>query len=178
VVVPARPRLEDMEKTLAMAHAMKVDQDTAPGTKLTVMLGGHWWEGWTESDLPDEATAIDMAKAVLARQLGVTDEPVVAKARLAKNAIPQYQVGYHRDMQQVHETLVGEFGGRLKVAGSWCQGAVGVNDCIRKATEVAWSVAGEMDERTGVERFGKEERWVVVERSGKVVRESLKGKQE
>ena len=167
------------EKRVALAKATLVEQDTVRGTKLTVMLGGHWWHRWDPvTDIPDEETAIDMAKSVLERHLGVTDEPVVAKARLAKNAIPQYQVGYHRGMQTLHQDLLREFGGRLKVAGTWCQGAVGVNDCVRKATEVAWSVSKGMDEATGLERFGKDERWLVIEQDGKVLRESHKGKQE
>ena len=38
-----------------------VKQDTAPGTKLTVILGGHWWHDWAEPDLPTEDQAIEMA---------------------------------------------------------------------------------------------------------------------
>src|SRR2546430_11138083 len=45
------------------------------------------------SDLPDERSAVQMARSVLQRHLGITDRPIVAKARLARNAIPQYQVG-------------------------------------------------------------------------------------
>ncbi len=167
------------EKRIALLKATRIGQDTARGTKLTVMLGGHWWHRWDpETDVPDETTAISMAKSVLERHLGIIEEPAVAKATLAKHAIPQYQVGYHRCMQTLHQDLLNEFGGKLKVAGTWCQGAVGVNDCIRKATEIAWSVSKGMDEATGLERFGKEDRWMVIEQGGKVLQESHKGKQE
>lgn len=170
---------DTLVKNAAMADSLRVKQDTVPGTKLTVMLGGHWWDGWdADKDLPDEETAISMARAVLERHLAIVEEPVVAKARLARNAIPQYRVGYQQDMQRVHESLIGEFGGRLKIAGSWCQGAVGVNDCVRTATEVAWSIRDGANNKTGAERFGKEERYVMIEKDGRVVRESLKGRQE
>ena len=94
-----RPKPEDIAKAIAFAEEQakmtpNPSQDTARGTKLTVMLGGHWWDGWDpKSDLPDEESAIEMARAVVKRHLGITDMPVVAKARLARNAIPAVSSG-------------------------------------------------------------------------------------
>jgi len=163
-------------------------QDTVRGTKLTVMLGGQRWEGCNpESDRPHERSAVQLARSVLGRHLGITDRPIVAKARLARNAIAQYQVGYHRAMGMVHEQLLEDFEGRLKVAGPAFQGAVGVNDCVRAATSLALGLkeGWDGDERTGLEAFKDRdgarvgrERWVVVDKSGEVLRESFKGRQE
>ena len=155
------------------SNAESVQQDTASGMKLTVMLGGHWWEGWTPLDLPDKDTAVEMARRVLERHLGVRDRPVLAKAKLAFRAIPQYQVGYQQGMKRIHEQLVLSFRGRLKMAGTNVQGGVGVNDCVRKGREVALAVREGWDDRTGLEGFGNEkssmfERWVGVTRDGKV----------
>ena len=140
-------------------------QDTAPGTKLTVMLGGHWWNGWKDSDIPDEEEAIKMAKNVLKRHLDVDDEPVVAKARLQRDCIPQYPVGYRDYMAKIHkEVLVDQFKGRVKVAGPWWQGAVGVNDCIRRAREVAYSIEHKWDDKTGLEDFVGKEKWLLIDK--------------
>jgi oxygen-dependent protoporphyrinogen oxidase len=187
------PKTEDIAKAIAFAEeeakATPIpSQDTARGTKLTVMLGGHWWDGWdTNFDLPNEESAIKMARSVLERHLGITDMPIVVKAKLARNAIPQYQVGYHQGMGSVHEKLLEDFGGRLKVAGPAFQGSVGVNDCVRAATSLALGLkeGWDGDGRTGLEGFkdgdgarvGKE-RWVVVDKTGDVLRESLRGKQD
>ena len=186
-----RPSQEDIVKAIAFAEAEGhriPSQDTAQGTKLTVMLGGHWWDGWDPiSDLPNEESAIEMARAVLKRHLGITDMPVVAKARLAKNAIPQYQVGYYHAMQELHANLLEAFGGRLKVVGPSFQGAVGVNDCIKAATALALGLkeGWDGDRRTGLEAFTEgdgarigRERWIVLGKGGEVLRESLRGRQE
>ncbi|OJJ45392.1 hypothetical protein ASPZODRAFT_69950 [Penicilliopsis zonata CBS 506.65] len=107
-------------------------QDTAPGTKLTVMMGGHWWDGWQDSDYPDHDSAVQMARSLLERHLGITDAPAVARSRLQKNAIPQYTVGHLERLQNLSQSLRDEFNKRLTIAGSW-YGGVGVTDCVQQA---------------------------------------------
>lgn len=144
------------------AEETRVGQDTAPGTKLTVMMGGHWWKGWTKSDLPTEEEGIEMAKTVLARHLGIGESPAVAKARLNMNCIPQYPVGYRERMATIHEGLMKTYEGRMKVAGPWWQGGVGVNDCTRKARLAAHSIREQWDDKTGLEEYTEEEKWVLI----------------
>lgn len=143
---------------------LQVGQDTASGTKLAVMLGGHWWSGWSESDLPDEQTAIEMAKSVIARHLKITEEPMLAKARLQREAIPQYQVGYRDDMARIHGDLVSAFDGRLKVLGPWWQGGVGVNDCVKNARDTSRRIREAWDDQTGLEDYVGEEKWVLIDK--------------
>ena len=158
------------EETGQKELRIRMGQDTAPGTKLTIMMGGHWWDGWAEDDFPDEELAIAMAKNVLARHLGITEQPTVAKARLNRDAIPQYHVGYRGTMAKIHEGLKTEFRGRLKVAGPWWQGGVGVNDCVRKARETAFAIREGWDEKTGLEDYAEEEKWCLMDkRTGKVM---------
>lgn len=76
-----------------------------------------------------------MARSVLARHLGITGAPAVTRATVQKSCIPQYEVGHGDRMAGVHQMLRKEFGGRMRVAGSW-YGGVGVNDCLRGAWEV------------------------------------------
>ena len=120
IIPQSVPISENPERALGVifSSASAIEQDTATGTKLTVMMGGHWWDGWKPEDYPDEQTAIDMARTLLKRHLSITDSPVVARARLQRDAIPQHTVGHHDRMEQLDHALSREYGGRLKVAGS------------------------------------------------------------
>ena len=104
------------------------DLDASPGTKLTVMLGGHYWDGRSDAELPTPEEGQKMAEQVVARHLRVSDKPDVARAWLHKNCIPQYTVGHRQRLQSVDEEIK-RWGGRLSVGGAWVDG-VGVNDCI------------------------------------------------
>lgn len=108
--------------------------DSSPGTKLTVMLGGHWWDGWTS--YPTEADGIRMARSLLRRQLGITAEPALAKATLQKDCIPQYHVGYSKRLGALGDKLSQAFGRRMTIAGASWHG-VSVNDCINSGTSAA-----------------------------------------
>lgn len=146
-----------------------VGQDTAPGTKITVMMGGHWWDGAETYPTNDEGAA--MAKAVLKRHLGITDEPEAVLVNLQKNCIPQYTVGHEERMKGAHDDLMKSFGGRLAVAGNSYTG-VGVNDCVRAARDVAVRmrdtvVLGGGLAVTGLEHFWQERKYVPVDRPPK-----------
>ncbi|KFY92030.1 hypothetical protein V500_04351 [Pseudogymnoascus sp. VKM F-4518 (FW-2643)] len=101
----------------------------APGTKLTVMIGGHYWDGRSAAELPTPEEGQQMAERVLARHLKITDKPDQVQAILHKNCIPQYTVGHHQRLQSVDEAIKRQFGGRFSVGGAWVDG-VGVNDCV------------------------------------------------
>lgn len=135
-----------------------IGQDEVLGSKVTVMLGGHWWDDF--DTYPDETEGADMAKRVLKRHLGISDEPKVARVSLQKDCIPQYGVGHEDRMADASERLSRSFKGRLRVAGNSYTG-VGLNDCIRAARDV---VRGLVDStgRTGLETYvgGKKYSWV------------------
>ena len=48
-------------------------QDNVQGTKITVMLGGHWWNDIVE--YPDEEEGVRLAKALLKRHLSIEEDP-------------------------------------------------------------------------------------------------------
>jgi oxygen-dependent protoporphyrinogen oxidase len=121
------------------SHAVK-GHDTAPGTKLTVMLGGHWWDGWTE--YPTEAEGLEMAKNVVKRHLKITDEPLVSRSNLSKDCIPQYTVGYEDRLRDFASGIQTEFKGKMRVVGNQFNG-VGVNDCISAAWQLARNMRGD-----------------------------------
>ncbi|EAW16063.1 oxygen-dependent protoporphyrinogen oxidase [Aspergillus fischeri NRRL 181] len=109
-----------------------VGQDTVPCTKLTVMLGGHYWDGWKTTDYPDPDTAIGMCQILLQRHLGITEQPLQASVKLQRQAIPQYTVGHLSRMRDLSQTVRQDFNNRLTLAGNWYNG-VGVTDCVRQA---------------------------------------------
>ncbi|KAK9462235.1 uncharacterized protein V1516DRAFT_307417 [Lipomyces oligophaga] len=118
-------------------------QNDAAGTKVTVMLGGHWWGGKKPGDVnmpsgPDEAA--DKAKQLIRRQLGVQEQPVVVHAMLQQNCIPQYVVGHTATLGRVHEAVLSAFDGALALVGASYLG-VSVNDCIYYARLAAEDIA-------------------------------------
>lgn len=132
-----------------------VVQDTvhARGTKVTVMLGGHWWDGWPA--YPSEKEGLEMARSVLSRQLLIHQQPQAWSVNLQKDCIPQYTVGHDERLKQAHAGLARQYQGRLRVAGNWMKG-VGVNDCLRSAWDVVKGIR-EGTDGTGLEHVGNEE---------------------
>lgn len=127
------PMEQNPERALGVIFGSQssVGQDTASGTKITVMLGGHWWNDWDESDLPDHDTAVSMAQSLLERHLGIIADPLIARTKLQRNAIPQYPVGHLIRMHELSNAVREEFRHRLTLAGNW-YGDAGVTDCIKQ----------------------------------------------
>lgn len=113
------------------------DTVSGRGTKLTVIIGGHYWSDWTS--FPSEAEGMTMAKEVVKRHLGIQEEPLVQQATLQADCIPRYAVGHHDRVAETHRWLMDRFGGKVKVAGSWVDG-VGVNDCLRSAWNAVYNL--------------------------------------
>lgn len=133
----------------------------ALGTKLTVMMGGHYWKGRTA--YPSAKEALQNAQSLIKRHLGIVDYPAITQVSTQVNAIPQYTVGHHDRMAFGHELLKMYFNGRLAVAGSSYSG-VGINDCTRSAYEVVRNLLGvgklgELKEEdwTGLHKFSGED---------------------
>ncbi|KAI0541164.1 hypothetical protein GGR58DRAFT_511219 [Xylaria digitata] len=118
---------------------LRTGGDEMPGTKLTVMLGGHHWDGWEH--FPSEELGIAMAKNVVRRQIGISeDEKVVAGARLCHDCLPQHFVGHHGRMGKAHYELMSTFQGHLTVAGP-SYTAVGVLPAMRAGFDAGMRVA-------------------------------------
>lgn len=131
------------------------DNGPNPGTKISVIMGGHWWDGRSENEYPSEAESVSMAKRLLERQLGITDEPIRTLASLRRDSIPQYTAGHYDRMARLHELLLQMFDGRLRVAGKSYRG-IGVHDCIFSARSVVDCLDYEAG-MTGLEQFVEED---------------------
>ncbi|KAM3508454.1 hypothetical protein MY10362_001185 [Beauveria mimosiformis] len=111
--------------------------DEPPGTKLFVLMGGHHYRG---REPPSEDEAIGQAKALLERHLGIPrDMPCIAMARLAKDCIPQHNVGHVALLKAADQQITSAFDGRLTVAnGSY--GRIGAMGALRNAHGAAYTV--------------------------------------
>lgn len=132
-------------------------QDSVPGTKVTVMLGGHWWNEISPK-CPTEDGCASMAKAVLKRHLRIKEAPAFVMTSLQRDCIPQYTVGHTSRLNKAHQDLLKAFHGRLAVAGNSYTG-VGVNDCVNAGRNIAVKVKNAMfgaSQITGLEQFTRE----------------------
>ncbi|KAI2615641.1 hypothetical protein GGR54DRAFT_632059 [Hypoxylon sp. NC1633] len=119
-------------------------QDRPGGTKLTVMLGGRYWDEGLIGQLgvfPNEEAGKELALAAVQRHLGISpDERVVASARLCRDCLPQHTVGHRRRMSRAHRELLTAFHGRLSVAGP-SYTTVGVVPSMRAGYDAGMRVA-------------------------------------
>lgn len=125
------------------AAAGTPEYTSAPGTKLTVMLGGHYWDYMDPGSWPDAEEAAAMAKDTVERQLGIpATEPVFVSSKVCRECIPQHLVGHRAHMAQAHAELYESFRGTLAVVGS-SYTSPGVLSSLKAARDMALKVAGQ-----------------------------------
>jgi oxygen-dependent protoporphyrinogen oxidase len=137
--------------TMAQPTCTNRGADTVHGTKLTVMLGGPYWDDMPTEFLPDATAAIEMAKTAVERHLHLDPSltaQAVASAKLCRDALPQHTVGHLSRMRAAHSELEWGFKGRLAVAGQSYQ-SPGVLPSIRAARDMAMQVAGAWQQTPG-----------------------------
>ncbi|KAL2126886.1 hypothetical protein VTI74DRAFT_11662 [Chaetomium olivicolor] len=165
----------DREFTLPVASSETINRgaDTIHGTKLTVMLGGHYWDELPPSFLPSQEEAVELAKTAVARHLNLPLEltqHVVASTKLCRDCIPQPLVGHAGRMRAAHGEIEWGFKGRLAVAGQSYQ-KPGVLSMLRAALDIARHVADPQAEscwsvgETGLERFTRQPEYMTVEKA-------------
>ncbi|BFZ58352.1 oxygen-dependent protoporphyrinogen oxidase [Savitreella phatthalungensis] len=127
-------------------------QDTARGTKVTCMIGGHHWG--TSPSPPHNDSLIATARDILHRHLNVptTTVPHTTNVALQRDCIPQYHVGHGARMRTLHHHLHANHR-NLTVVGAFYAG-VSVNDCILNARKAAYAIANtHAHTATGLESF-------------------------
>ncbi|KAI2782322.1 Protoporphyrinogen oxidase [Daldinia loculata] len=114
-------------------------REERPGTKLTVMMGGHYWDGWTQ--YPTEEVGRAMALQAVQRHLGIPmDQEPISYASLCRECLPQHYVGHRERMSAAHYELLSAFKGQLTVAGP-SYTSIGVMPAMRAGFEAAMRVA-------------------------------------
>jgi len=107
-------------------------QNSIPeATRLTLMLGGAHHPDVTEWS---QEKGIAIALVAIERQLGLYNIPDCISVSMAKQAIPQYEVGYIEWLTRVQDQI------SFITKGLTCIGpafnGVSINDCIQRAFEV------------------------------------------
>ncbi|KAI9617319.1 hypothetical protein H4Q26_013189 [Puccinia striiformis f. sp. tritici PST-130] len=108
-------------------------------TKLTVMLDRF---DPTIDRLTQQATE------TIREQLGITQDPFFTQAQIQKDCIPQYLVGHHQRMSELHHQLKPL---NLSLVGSGYSG-VGLNDVVKSSKDNAVNLI-KNDRSTGLENL-------------------------
>ncbi|KAH9440995.1 hypothetical protein MJO29_015368 [Puccinia striiformis f. sp. tritici] len=116
-------------------------------TKLTVMLGGHYYSKQIDS-IPTIDRLTQQATETIREQLGITQDPFFTQAQIQKDCIPQYLVGHHQRMSELHHQLKPL---NLSLVGSGYSG-VGLNDVVKSSKDNAVNLI-KNDRSTGLENF-------------------------
>lgn len=125
------------------AAAKTPEYNAAPGTKLTVMLGGHYWDYVNPESWPSAEEATARAVDTVERQLGIpSTELVYASSKVCRDCIPQHLVGHRARMAQAHTELYSAFRGTLAVVGG-SYTSPGVLPTLKAARDMAMKVAGQ-----------------------------------
>ncbi|CAG8549552.1 4864_t:CDS:2 [Ambispora gerdemannii] len=130
------------------------DPKAAAITKLTVMMGGHYYNdnNIDMGNISDEEI-LSQAQDLVQNHLNITAAPIHALVRLQKNCIPQYYVGHYGRMKQLHEAIKsnGRYAGKLSVTGASYWG-MSVNDCVLNARKLVENLLNSdfEDEKIGV----------------------------
>ncbi|KAF4448591.1 Protoporphyrinogen oxidase [Fusarium austroafricanum] len=135
-------------------------KDEPTGTKLFVLMGGHYYDR-PDVTPPTEEEAIIQARSLLERHLGISrDAPAYATANFAKECIPQHYVGHQDRLRNAHAELTQKFGGRLAVAGGSFT-RIGAVASLRAGYDVAVATKESL-EATGLEYLNNLEQFAVV----------------
>lgn len=105
-----------------------------PGfSNLTLMIGGHLWDGRTE--FPSENELKERTIQVLRKHLNadLSDEDLAKidiQVKIHQNCIPQYTVGHKERLQVIKDQVSQAFGNRLYLSGTTFGRGVGIGDCV------------------------------------------------
>lgn len=135
-------------------------KDEPTGTKLFVLMGGHYYDqpGVTP---PTEEEAIIQARNLLERHLGIPrDAPCHAIAGFSRECIPQHHVGHQERLRTANKELRESFGGRLAVAGGSFT-RIGAVAALRAGYDAATATTAGL-EATGLEYLEELQDFAVV----------------
>lgn len=113
-------------------------------TKLTIMMGGHYW---TNHKIPSMEISINAAKEALTNQLGIdfsklsNEDDFYIDSKLIPNCLPQFHIGYDEMKKNFLTSVQEEFGDRLSTGGMSFGDGAGVPDCVLNAMKNAVKLA-------------------------------------
>ncbi|KAI1894786.1 hypothetical protein AGOR_G00119330 [Albula goreensis] len=115
----------------------------APSTRLTVMMGGAWFqEVFGSLEEVTEKCFLDRAIQAVRNQLGVNTEPLWSSVALLQDCIPQYHLGHWKRLENIRH-YIDQHKLPLNLTGASYDG-VSVNDVIFSGRKSAESLVGEV----------------------------------
>ncbi|XP_076869365.1 protoporphyrinogen oxidase [Brachyhypopomus gauderio] len=112
-----------------------------PTTRLTVMMGGAWFEEvFGHPGEVEEQVLLDRASKVLRSHLGITATPSWSKAAVLQNCIPQYHVGHWNKLETMRR-YISDHRLPLSLTGASYDG-VSVSDVIFSGRVAAQNLTG------------------------------------
>ncbi|KAI8145538.1 protoporphyrinogen oxidase [Fennellomyces sp. T-0311] len=119
------------------SNAMRGQDPKDDRVKATVMMGGHEWSSAFKTPIEqlDPEEAYQYALTAMQTYLGINAKPEYAMVNLQAKCIPQYLVGHHQRLGELHQALKTKYGHALSVTGAsyW---SVSVPDCIKNSREL------------------------------------------
>ncbi|AGO10011.1 AaceriAAR021Wp [[Ashbya] aceris (nom. inval.)] len=100
-------------------------------TKMTAMMGGHYFSQEDLQNPPSEDGIIENIKNVFKHHLHISDADLAAahwSVTLAKNCIPHFHVGYNQWETGLHGKINEEYGRRISLGGMAFSSGPGVPD--------------------------------------------------
>nr|QIA61821.1 protoporphyrinogen oxidase [Halichondria panicea]QIZ30884.1 protoporphyrinogen oxidase [Halichondria panicea] len=108
------------------------DRKDGPSTRLTVMMGGEWFDGlFGDPGSVREDTLSQIALEELNRQIGISAPPSFISTAILRDSIAQYAVGHSAKLDSISQRVSGL---PLSLCGASYRG-VSVNDCVHYAVE-------------------------------------------
>ncbi|KAA0702801.1 Protoporphyrinogen oxidase [Triplophysa tibetana] len=121
----------------------QLNRNGGPTTRLTVMMGGTWFEQ-TFGSLHEvtQQTVLDRATGAVTSHLGVTSPPVWSLVSILKDCIPQYHLGHWKRLEKMRQ-YISKNNLPLTLAGASYDG-VSVNDVIFSGQTAAEGLVGKI----------------------------------
>lgn len=118
---------QEKEDILGCVWDSQVFPQQSPGfTRLTVMLGGR---NHPEFAHLSEEQCLSRALSALGRHLNISDPPDVFHVNMARQAIPQYEIGYAGLRNHIQEQLHNWNSRLILLGNAFC--GISVNDCVQ-----------------------------------------------
>jgi len=117
--------------------------------KITLMMGGHYYN---KIGIPSNNINMRAIKKILSSVLNINlqnynlvfrneaditdkslfleENDILISYNLHRDCIPQYNVGYEKQKQKVHDIMNQQFGGKLSLGGMGFASGIGVPDCV------------------------------------------------
>lgn len=133
-----------IEKNFQPVFADHVMNKRQNYTKITAMLGGYMFNNQDTTVIPSHSEMKQSVYKILQNHLGFEMSDISEghlEITVAKNALPQYKVGYDNWQQKVEEAFISDYKGKISLGGMGFASGPGVPDVIIDSMKDAVSMS-------------------------------------